>query len=316
MLKLNLINSRFWKTLLVAFLSAFTVFFSIVPPVFAQDQPSITLKNTTLSIFPEYDDPMNLGVPSLLIMYEGQIISNNLSQIAFLVPEDAQMYSAGSGPRDQYQVGGLLDVNGASNISGWKQVSFVPKTNFFVIEYYLPIPTQPDRSIHFDFRTLYPVSGMKVIVQEPGRATDFKLAPEGRVGNGPDGFKIHTFDVPSVTPDQPLLYDITYNKKDNNPTLGSGGAVSATSSNTNLVLIVIGVIVVLGAVLFFGSQLRAKPARAYSSRSQRRQAMREVRKGQAPGQEQGKGKSKFCRNCGKPLQGNDRFCPSCGESVD
>lgn len=291
------------KTLFLALLSI-ALIIPAAPSVLAQDQPEITLKNATLSLYPEYDDALNLGVPSLLVMFEGEIISDGLPRISFPVPIDAQMYSAGSGPRSQYRVGAALDLYGTSNITGWKQVSFNPNSNYFVVEYYLPLQSGTDRTLNFDFRTLYPVSGMKVIVQEPGRASNFKVAPAGTSGPGPEGYKIHTYDVPSVSPEQPLLYDITYTKNDNRPTFGGGGG---GSSNNSLILIVIGAIVVLGILFFLVPQFRGKP-QPVTSRSQRRQAVKVSRK--IPGNH------KFCRYCGKPIQGTDRFCPSCGQPLD
>ncbi len=296
--------SRRIRTLFFAFLAAFGLFMAVIPQVLAQDQPSITLKNTVLSVNPEYDDPLQFGYPSVLVMYEGEIVSNNLSKITFLVPSDAEMYSAGSGPRSQYTVGDSLNTSGTSNITGWKEISFIPKTNYFVVEYYAPIQGALDRFIPFDFRTVYPISNMRVIIQEPRRSTNFKVSPEGTVGSDQEGFKAHIYNSLTVTPDQPLLYNIAYTKKDTRPSTGASG--SGTSSNTTLILIVIGAIIVLGAVLFFLPQFRSKPQRI-ASRSQRRQAEREVRKGQA--------KSKFCRYCGKPVKDNDRFCPSCGQPL-
>ncbi|MDO8578383.1 MAG: zinc ribbon domain-containing protein [Dehalococcoidales bacterium] len=292
------------QTLFFALIAAFALFFAAIPQVFAQDQPSITLKNTVLSVNPEYDDPLQFGFPSVLVMYEGEIVSNNLSKITFLVPSDAEMYSAGSGPRSQYTVGDSLNTSGTSNITGWKEVSFIPRTNYFVVEYYMPARGEPDRFIPFDFRTVYPISNMRVIIQEPRRSTNFNVSPEGTVGSDQEGFKVHIYNNPTVTPDQPLLYNITYTKQDANPSQGASG--SGASSNGTLILIVIGAIIVLGAVLFFLPQFRSKPQRG-GSRSQRRQAEREARKAQ--------GKSKFCRYCGKPVQDTDRFCPHCGQPL-
>ncbi len=299
----NLNFPRKIRTPLFAFLAAFALFIAVIPQVFAQDQSTITFKNTTLTIDPEYDDYANLDVPSVLVMYEGEIVSSSLQKITFLVPSDAVMYSAGSGPRSQYVIGDSLNLSGTSNLTGYKEISFIPRTNYFVVEYYAPIQGQPDRSIPFELHTLYPISNMRVVIQEPKRATNFKVSPEGTLGSDQEGFKAHAYNIPSVTPDQPLAYDITYTKQDTNPSQGASG--SGPSANTPLILIVIGAIVVLGVILFFLPQLRGNSRRT-GSRTQRRQAERTARKDQ---------KSKFCRDCGKPVKDNDRFCPSCGQPL-
>ena len=293
------------RTLLFALFAALALFSTVIPPVFAQDQSSITFKNTVLSVNPEYDDLANLGYPAALVMYEGEIVSNSLSKITFLVPSDSTVFSAGSGPRSQYIIGDSLNTSGTSNITGWKEVSFIPRTNYFVVEYYTPIQGQPDRIIPFDFRTLYPVSNMRIIIQEPRRSTNFKVTPEGTVGSDQEGFKAHIYNIPSVNPGQPLLYDISYTKQDTRPSVdGAGGIDGGTQSNNTLILIVIVVIVILGAVFFFLPQFRVNSQR---SRSQRRQADRAASKS--------RGKNKFCRDCGTPVKDIDRFCPSCGKPL-
>jgi hypothetical protein len=285
------------QTTLFAILGALSLIAGAVAPVQAQN-PSITVKTATLSVYPEYDDPLHLGYPALLVMYEGQFVAPNLSTITFLVPSNASMYSAGSGPRDQYVVGASLNRT-ASNVSGWDEISFTPQTNYFVVEYYAPIQGAPQRDIPYTFLTEYPVSGLSVIVQVPKRSTNFVVSPQGTLGTDQEGFQGYTYNVPTVTPDQPLTYNISYTKSDTKPSTASPGG-------TNTVLIIVGaavVIIIIGAV-FIIPMFRSKP----SSRPQRRAAERTSAK-------KVQGKGKFCRNCGKQVQPGDKFCPYCGDSI-
>lgn len=75
-----------------------------------------------LSIWPEYDDLAQLGYPSVLVILEGEIVSDNIpATIRFLVPSDAVMYLVGSGPRDEYI--GATPERKASDITGWDEIS-------------------------------------------------------------------------------------------------------------------------------------------------------------------------------------------------
>ena len=116
------------------------------------------LKNVTVNVNPEYDDPLQLNVPSLLVSMDGEIVgATSPVTIRFLVPANATLYSAGSGPRSQYIPPTPVPNRKASTtVPGWDEISYDLKTQFFVVEYYQPIATtQPARSISYDFRPLY-----------------------------------------------------------------------------------------------------------------------------------------------------------------
>ena len=294
---------RFRKLFLAVVAAVSLLSLATVSPVRAQGEEPTALKNVIVTVYPEYDDLLQLGYPSLLVMLEGEVVSANLpATIRFLVPSDAEMYSAGSGPRNQY-VGGPPTRN-ASNITGWDEISYELKTKYFVLEYYAPIIGQPDRVIAYDFQPVYPVSNLRAIVQEPKRATNVTIAPQGVLGTDGEGFRIHTYNQADISPGDPLHFDISYTKKDIRPSQGgsSGGGPNTT------VLIVLGVIAVLTVVFIMVSKLRAGRPQSVASRSLRRQAARTAKSG--------KGKNKYCRYCGKPVQETDRFCPHCGKKFD
>ena len=271
-------------------------------PVLAQEEEVTSLKNVIVSVLPEYDDLLGLGYPSVLVMVEGEIVSANLpATIRFLVPSDAAMYSAGSGPRNQY-VGGPPQRN-ASNISGWDEISYQLQTKYFVMEYYAPITGQPDRVIPYDFYPLYPVSNLRAIVQEPARSTNYVVSPQGPVSSDPDGLRIRTYNRSNISPGAPLHFEISYTKKDARPSLGGD-----TGSTNTTVLIVFGVITIL-VIAFMGvSKLRSR--RPAATRALRRQADRTSRRKEGPS------KGKYCNQCGKAIENTSRFCAYCGNELD
>lgn len=295
---------RFRKWFLVVVAVVSLAFPASVSPVLAQGEEPTALNNVIVNVYPEYDDLLQLGYPSVLVMLEGEVVSfNTTATIRFLVPNDAVMYSAGSGPRNQY-VGGPPTRN-ASNITGWDEISYELKTKYFILEYYAPITGQPDRVITYDFYPLYPVSNLRAIVQEPKRATNFTVAPQGALGTDGEGFRIHTYNQANISPGDPLHFDISYTKKDTRPSLGGSGGTSSTNTT---VLIIMGAIAVLIVAFIMVTRLMSKRPQNATTRSERRQATRTAKGGQV--------KNKHCRYCGKPVQETDRFCPHCGKKFD
>ncbi len=243
-------------------------------PALAQDEQSISLKNVIVSVYPEYDDPLELGYPSVLVMFEGEVVTSNLPvPIRFLVPTDAAMYSAGSGPRSQY-VGGPPDRK-PSEIEGWDEISYELQTKYFVVEYYAPIANQPEKVIKYDFIPLYPVSNLEAVVQEPKRSTNFTVSPQGLVGTDSEGFQVHVYNYNNVNQDAPLHFDISYTKADSRPSTANDD--SAGSLNTNIIIVVIVIIVLLVGTFILLSRLRPK-SRPATTRAERRRANRAPRR--------------------------------------
>ncbi len=274
-------------------------------PVLAQSEQPTSLRNVIVSIYPEYDDPLQLGYMAVLVMFEGEVTSANLPlPIRFLVPTDAVMYSAGSGPRSQY-VGGPPNRK-SSQIAGWDEISYELQTSYFVVEYYAPIIGQPDKAIQYDFRPLYPVNDLTVVVQEPKRSTDFAVSPQGSIGIDGEGFRVHTFSYANVSPDAPLHFDVNYTKVDSRPSLANWGDTGWPNITT--IMVVIAVIVVPVSAVILLSRLRPKSQFA-TTRAERRGATRASRHRQDS-------KAKCCSNCGKARESMDQFCRYCGNELD
>ena len=136
-------------------------------PALAQDEAGVTgFQNVQLWVYPEFDDPR------LLVMMEGQIVGAEAPvEVRFLVPSAAEMYSAGSMDAEGQYSGGP-PARQASSEPGWDEISYTVTTDTFRVEYYDPVITdQPDKLINYEFRTLYPVSGLTITFQEPKNAT-------------------------------------------------------------------------------------------------------------------------------------------------
>lgn len=287
--------------LAVLLVATLITFFSVSAiPVLAADEP-FKFKSVFLSVYPEYDDPLALGYPTVLVMLDGQIDgANPPATVRFLVPSDAVMNSAGSGPRSSY-VGGPPDRK-ASGIAGWDEISYTLTTNYFVVEYYAPIPTSPNRDFSVDFIPLFDINGpLGAIVQEPRQATDFNVVTQNQTVKQPpstdaEGFKIQGYSFGSLKSSQPISFHITYTKNSLVPSM----SLSQGPSTTGLLVIFGTVMVVLLLVVLY--QVRRN--------SSSRQRNRDRASRQLPTRKSGGGR--FCTKCGARLDKSERFCPQCG----
>jgi hypothetical protein len=271
-------------------------------PVFAQGEEPAGFKNVTLWVYPEYDDPR------LLVMLEGQIDgATPPATVRFLVPSTALMYSAGS-IDDQHNYTGGPPRREASHVAGWDEISYEATSETFRVEYYDAIIIgQPDKSISYDFRWLFPIADLTAIVQVPETATDFNVSPAGRDVIDGNGFTTYQYEFSALNPgDPPLHFDISYYKTDAVPSLQAPATASGGTSHTLLLAVIAGVVALMAVGGFFWLR-KPQPA----NRAARRQAVRNA----AARQNAGSRPARFCTQCGKPVNGSYKYCPGCGKKL-
>ena len=256
-------------------------------------------QNMQLWVYPEYDDPR------LLVMLEGQIVGTEPpAEVRFLVPSAAEMYSAGSMDA-QGQYSGGPPQREPSSLPGWDEISYEVKTNTFRVEYYAPIITgNPDKSISYEFLWLYPISGLEVVIQEPRSATNFSVSPTGKAYVDNQGFNTYVYNYSALDNDPSLQFEITYIKSDTRPSLAIEGNGTSASLLPIIVIIVFGIAVVGVFLWMRKSRPRTRAARRQFARDS---ATRRPLDNQP--------KARFCRHCGKPIEGSYKFCPHCGAKI-
>jgi hypothetical protein len=268
-------------------LSILILSIGLVQPAFVQAAGGISgFHSVTLWLYPEYDDPR------LLVMLEGKVAANEVpTQISFLVTNTAEMYSAGSKDAQGKYSGGPPDRI-ASQIAGWDQISYQLKTDTFRVEYYDNIITgTADKKIAYDFRWLYPMTDLTVIVQQPLKTSNFTVIPAGTPGTEGQ-FSVNTYNFSNPDINKPLHFDISYSK---------------TNHNLTLTLIVITALVSVAVVVFFiiNRLKKKKPAKKVVETRPR-----------IPNKTAAPSNDKFCDQCGRPIDKRFKFCPHCGNDLD
>jgi hypothetical protein len=271
------------------------------------EPPSIS--DVQVSVFPEFDDPR------LLVMIQGRIDGvTPPATVRFLVPDSAEMYSAGSkDAQDNY-----LNPTGGpprrepSEILGWDEISYEVVTNVFRVEYYAPlIVGSPDKTISYDFYTRYDINGLDIAVQEPRNSSNFNVLPASASKGTEFGLNAWFYAYDSLKAGDALRFDVSYTKSDPNPSMDSaptGGTPTApvSTGGGDAGLITGGItggllIVALIAYMLFGRAGNRKPARA-------RAASRDAAQAKA------KASTKYCRQCGRQIEKSSRFCQYCGSA--
>ncbi len=266
--------------------------------VSAQDE-SESFQDVQLWIYPEYDDPR------LLVMLEGQVSGiQPPAEVRFLVPSTAEMYSAGSMDAQGNYSGGPPDRK-ASGIPGWDEISYQLQTDTFRVEYYDPIILgKPEKSISYDFRCLYPISDIEVIVQEPQDSTNFTVLPAGQAFAGNAGFAAYRYSYSNLVKEDTLEFEISYYREAVEPSI-SGESSESTDYTLLIILVAVLAVALVGWLVW--SRRSAPATRAERRRSSRKSPARPKTKKQTG--------ARFCDQCGNPVDSGYKYCPNCGNEL-
>jgi hypothetical protein len=260
------------------------------------DNEAIGFQNVQLWLYPEYDDPR------LLVMLEGQIVgAQSPVEVRFMVPSAAELYSAGSMDAQGRYSGGPPHRE-PSTIPGWDEISYEVVTNTFRVEYYDPIIRgQPDKTISYEFRWLYPISELDVVIQEPRKSSNFSISSMGESFIDSQGFTSYRYNYNDINSETSLHFEITYTKSDLKPSLAI-----EDNEGSNILLIVgsvIGLCVVFGVGFYW--LMRAK-------RRTKAKVRHSTQGTSVRGSKEERSSRRFCSQCGQRMEGSFRFCPYCG----
>ena len=268
--------------------------------VLAQDENEPTgFKNVRLWIYPEYDDPR------LLVMLEGQIEGVSAPvEVRFLVPSIAEMYAAGSMDAQGRYSGGPPDRE-PSSILGWDEISYEVTTDTFRVEYYAPVIIgQADKTISYEFRPLYPISELGVVLQEPRLSSNFSVIPAGKAVVDDQGFNFYLYNYSELDDGSSVNFEIAYTKSDTRPSL----AIEDNGTASPLLAVIVIIILGVGIVGAFFWIRKSRP----STRAARRQLSRNAA---ARRSNSARNKGRFCSQCGERIENSNKFCSHCGAEL-
>ena len=330
------------RRLLAAGLSMFLLLIELLagragmsgPTVAFAEEPT-QYSNVTLWVWPEYDDPR------LLVMWEGNVAgqSGTTTTAKFLVPTGVELYFTGY----QDNTGKFISVNPKevpSGIKGYDLLTFDITGVTFRVEYYQDsIQGNPDKSINFEFKTLYPIKNLNIDVQQPLLATNYKIEPQLQTSTQIQNITSYQSTYDSLGPDKALSFTIKYTKTNPATSVLQGNAAGsnstqapnnsqALSSSTDNTWITFGVIGVLCAAFFLWLERRRRNALTWDDeddeddedddyyedeRPRRRRLSRELAAKHAGKEARGPVASQTLAKEGSRLKGRARmeFCPYC-----
>lgn len=273
----------------------------------AAQAPTPTIIESSLRLWPEYDDP------GLLVIFSGTLAESGAfpQQVAFPIPANARNIQA----TYEDATGGLITQ--AWQIVDGKLTYSLPVPRFH-IEYYVDrAPSGNERTITHVFEAPYAVQALAVTAQQPARATGFSLMPQPEQALlGEDGLTYHVFNRANLAAGEKLEIQLRYTKTDSGlskpqlaipsttPSVPAAAPTGSGSANwLPWVLIGVGAAVLFGAVGYWIlAQRRAQaPAPSWPASHSAPHVSTPPAKPAA-----------FCTQCGATLRPDDRFCAQCG----
>lgn len=306
------------------------------PSLAASGSPP-TIKTMKVQLWPEYDDPR------VMVTYQGEFKDASVFPQAVKFPaplgSEMAMVCALKPPDDEHLCQLYDTLTAADSLA----VSYTLPIPTYYLEYYWDgIKTQTGKSFSFNYVSPYAIDSLEVEVQQPSRATDFKLAqPYASASSDALGIKYYHYVFNNVTPGQTISIDASYTKPDNKPSVvkKTSGSTSNAGSGYQFNFIGTGVALLVVAAIGFVLLRRrqsAAPVRVAQARRaarieakraevQHEQAQPVVRQSSArfsrPVQPKATQPAKpdqvsteavFCIKCGTKLAAGATFCHVCG----
>jgi hypothetical protein len=196
----------------------------------------------------------------------------------------------------------------------------------FRIEYYFPyIADDNDRSFLFSWRSDLIVDEFQASVQQPVLADEMIISPSpSSVTTGADGMRYHHLPVTAIPAGETQQLEGSYTlarpqlsvellSAQEVPLFGADEAGTEAideGADFNWLLaagVAIGVLII-AAIAWLVISSRSRPIRVFKPRPIRQ-------KRSSPAKANDSKQSRFCHECGRPVDSDDSFCRNCGAAV-
>jgi hypothetical protein len=296
--------------LLFVLLSLFLFTHSLT--VLAQSQVT-DLDQLTVDIWPDYDRPQ------VLILITGLLHSDTPvpATITIPYPSEADINAVARIGEDGAM---FSDIEYDDSVPG--QLTFTTPDPKFRIEYYMPYSADGnDRSFTFEWQSDAGINNFLTSVQQPSLANEMTLSPGAEsVNTGPDGLSYHEMPALSLAPGEAFDLAVSYTlirpqlsaeilSPQEVPLIGSdvaGSSVDGGDDNFNLLVVAGAAALIILIVVGGWFVLRAQ------SSSRRVTKPRPIRRSATPPKTPSSSSTRFCHECGQPVDAGDRFCSNCG----
>lgn len=274
-----------------------------------------TIDQMTIEIWPDFDQP------AVLVLITGFFTEGtpNPTEVTLPLPNGADIHVVATFTEDN-----ILTDQGVEYTTGNNEVTFSTPGTGFRLEYYVPYETLGNQhSFNYTWLADMPANDLTLMVQEPFAATSLTTNPTAVNVSEKNGLTYHSLPSQPVPAGTPLSVDVTYTMSSpqltvdsqvpedtavTNPESAPPSGTSSTSflDNINwpLVLAGAGLLLIIAAVVW----------QIASSRSNKKRPVKP--KPQAASAKSTKATAtKYCHECGQPLQPGDKFCRECGTAV-
>jgi zinc-ribbon domain len=284
------------------------ILFGLMPASagFAQD-PAPVIASLTIEIWPDYDQA------SVLVLLTGMLPGDTRlpASVSLPLPKGARLNAVA---RIESRDGNMRDDISWSTDTP-DTLTFTTPDLRFRVEYYFPYTVDKNRhSFDYTWLAAVTVNNFQLMVQRPTSAGTFTAGPgPASVVRRDDGFEYYTFPARAVPSGQPFSAHVDYETATAQmsvtslPPSNTGVQPSALPAvpgtgfgfNWALAAIVVGGFIIIGALIWQIAARRRSPDihKAIESRVEQRSG------------------SRFCSNCGEPIDKGDRFCRECGSEV-
>jgi len=283
----------------------FILIFIILSPLatgFAQSRVT-SLDALVVDLWPDYDRA------SVLFLLTGSLPADTEfpATVTLPFPETARLNAIA---RIDGSDGMMKDDILSSPAPG--EISFITPDVRFRLEYYLPyVVDNLRRSFDFAWLADIAVEHFQLNIQQPKFASALTTEPIAEnIGTRENGFVFHTFATRAIQAGQPLLVHVNYNMttaqlsaatqppQPSDPQTSGPPIPSIKGSGINWALVMGGLIVFAAIAWQLVSRRSSNGIQKSSKASVNIQS-----------------RTKFCQDCGKPVDEDDTFCGECGRKL-